>query len=353
MTRAPGTGETTSRTADRVDRRAAWHRASGRELWVLAGYFIALVALTDFFNVRLGVELLSLSVFLAALLISRMPLRFLRDWWFYLIGMVMWNLSGAIAAGSPFPWHLDFMLNLDRMVGLGHQPVEVVQLHLAAGDQLTWLDWLTAGIYNMHLSEPFIIGYFLWRVNRGVYFQFAAAALALLVLGFITFIVFPAVPPWLAAYQLVHLHGQYFSTRDWPALRSIGITHPVQYIQAHGHVYLPGIVNRFGPVLAAHPLPFHGTPIFYVFKLAGDKVAAFPSEHAAFPLLELLAVRLVSKRAAVFFGGWVLAVFFSVIYLGEHWVTDVLAGWVFSLVIFGFVHWYAAHRSLRQGAGGV
>ena len=57
MTRAPGTGETTSRTADRVDRRAAWHRASGRELWVLAGYFIALVALTDFFNVRLGVEL--------------------------------------------------------------------------------------------------------------------------------------------------------------------------------------------------------------------------------------------------------------------------------------------------------
>jgi membrane-associated phospholipid phosphatase len=81
-----------------------------------------------------------------------------------------------------------------------------------------------------------------------------------------------------------------------------------------------------------------------VFKLAGDKVAAFPSEHAAFPLLELLAMRLVSRRAAVFFGLWVLAVFFAVVYLGEHWVTDVLAGWAFSLIIFSAVRWYATRK---------
>lgn len=343
MTQAPGTGETAS-PAMPMERGSTWRRASHAELWVLAGYFLVLVALTDFFNVRLGVELLSLSVFVAALVVSRMPGLFLRDWWFLLVGIVMWNLSGAIAAGSPFPWHLEFMLNLDRIIGLGHQPVQVVQLHLSPAGQVTWLDWLTAGVYNMHLPEPFIVAYFLWRLNRAVYYQFAAAALALLVLGFAAFIFFPAVPPWLAAYQLVHLHGKYYSTGDWTALRNLGIAHPVQYIRAHGHTVLPGVVNRFGPVLAAHPLPFHGTPIFYVFKLAGDKVAAFPSEHAAFPLLELLALRLVSTRAAAVFGIWVLAVFFTVIYLGEHWVTDVLAGWAFSLIIFGAVRWYATTR---------
>jgi membrane-associated phospholipid phosphatase len=328
-----------------------WRRAGQGELWALGAYFIALVAVTDYFNVRLGVELLSLSVFVAALVITRAPVLFLRDWWFVVAGMVMWNLSGAIAAQSPFPWHLDFMLNLDRLIGLGHEPVQVVQQHLSTPGTLTVLDWLTAGAYNMHLAEPFIAGYFLWRLDRAVYCQFVAAALALLVLGLITFIVFPAVPPWLAAYDLVHMHGRYFSTRDWTLLHDLGIAHPVQYIQAHGHVYLPGVVNLFGPVLAAHPRPFHGTPIFYLFKLQGDPVAAFPSEHAAFPLLELLAFRLVSRRVAVVLLLWVLAVVFTVLYLGEHWVTDVLAGWIYSLVIFGFVRWYTTRRTHPPAAG--
>jgi PAP2 superfamily protein len=330
--------------------RLGWRRASTRELWFLGAYFFAIVAITDMLNVRLGVELLSLAVFLAAVMITRAPMQFLHDWWFVIAGMVMWNISGAIAAQSPFPWHLDFMLNLDRAIGLGHQPVHVIQTHLSATDTLNWLDWVTAIAYNMHLGEPFIAGYFLWRLNRAVYFQFATAALALLVLGLITFILFPAVPPWLAAYKLVHMNGKYFSTQDWTTLFNLGITHPVQYIDAHGRTHLPGIVNRFGPVLAAHPLPFHGTPIFYEFKLQGDPVAAFPSEHAAFPLMELLAFRLVNRRVAALLILWVLAVFFTVLYLGEHWVTDVLAGWAYSLVIFGFVRWYTTRQSSPEPA---
>jgi hypothetical protein len=334
--------------ASTTPRWASWRRASTQELWALAAYFTVLVAATDILNVRLGVELLSLSVFVAALAITRAPVQFLRDWWFVIAGMVMWNISGAIAAQSPFPWHLDFMFNLDRFVGFGHQPVQVIQTHLSTPDKLTWLDWVTAAIYNMHLAEPFIAGYFLWRLNRAVYLQFATAALALLVLGLITFILFPAVPPWLAAYKLVHLDGMYLSTQDWTTVFHLGIARPVQYIDAHGRSYVPGVINRFGPVLAAHPLPFHGTPIFYIFKLQGDPVAAFPSEHAAFPMMELLAFRLVNRRVAAMLTLWVLAVFFTVLYLGEHWITDVLAGWGYSLVIFGFVRWYTT-RGARPG----
>lgn len=330
--------------------KSTWRRASKRELWVLGAYFSAIVAVTDILNVRLGVEILSLAVFVAALAVTRAPLQFLHDWWFVIAGMVMWNISGAIAAQSPFPWHLDFMLTVDRAIGFGHQPVQIIQAHLATPDKLSWLDWVTSIVYNMHLGEPFIAGYFLWRLNRAVYFQFATGALALLVLGLITFILVPAVPPWLAAYKLVHMHGKYFSTRDWTTLFNLGITHPVQYIDAHGHAYLSGVINRFGPVLAAHPLPFHGTPIFYEFKLQGDPVAAFPSEHAAFPLMELLAFRLVNRRVAALLVLWVLAVFFTVLYLGEHWVTDVLAGWTYSLVIFGFVRWYTTRRGSPEPA---
>ncbi|HEX6507259.1 MAG TPA: phosphatase PAP2 family protein, partial [Chloroflexota bacterium] len=225
--------------------------ASRHELIILALYFGCAVALADALNVRLGVELLTVLVSVAALAISRRPRQFARDWWFFLAGLVLWNLSGPIAARSPFAPHLQPMLQLDDWIGFGHDPVAAVQHHLARSGHVGVLDVVTAVAYNLHLPEPYIAAYVLWRLRRDVYFQFAASALVLLVLGFVTFILFPAIPPWLSSRW-------YHSP--------------------------PGVFNGFGPVLHAHPLPFHGTPIFYFFHLSGDSVAAFPSEHAAFPL---------------------------------------------------------------------
>jgi membrane-associated phospholipid phosphatase len=312
-------------------------------------YFALLVGLTDLFNVRLGVELLSVSVFVAAWAVSRLPGQFIRDWWFLLVGLIMWNLSGPIAALSSFPSHLQFMLTVDRTLFLGHQPVRQIQLHLMS-PHVTWLDLLTAVAYNLHLAEPFIFGFLLWRLNRAVYFQFAASALILLVLGFITFILFPAVPPWMAAERLARIGGTYYTTSwtDLQSLRSLGYAHPYAYVTSHGHVYLPGVQNLFSRVLQWHPMPFHGTPLFYVFRFRGDAIAAMPSEHAAFPVLELLAFARVRRWYALPLGLWVAAVLFSVIYLGEHWVTDVVAGWLYAAVIFGAVTWLCSRPWLSD-----
>lgn len=282
------------------------------ELGVLAVYFALVVVLADALNVRLGVELLTLMAVGAGVIVTRRPIDFLRDWWFLLIGLVMWNLSGPIAARSPFPWHLDFMLAFDRALFLGRDPVYVVQHAFWKPQHIGPLEVASSVVYNMHLAEPYIAGYFLWRLNRSLFFQFAAATLVLLVLGLVTFILFPAVPPWLAAKEF-------------------------------GKVV--GVKNLFSQALLWHPLSFHGSPIFTLFKLRGDLVAAFPSEHAAFPLLELLAFYGISKRTAWFFVPWIAAVTFSVVYLGEHWVADVVAGWLYALVI-----WFAI-RAIVRAAG--
>lgn len=291
-----------------ADSIGGWKEASRLELSVLGMYFLTLIVVSDVLNLRLGVEVMTAAVVFASILISRMPGLFLRDWWVFALGLVLWNLSGPIAASSPFAHHLDFMLNTDRFLFFGRDPTEIVQHNLAPTAGIGALDWLTAIAYNLHVPELYITGYFLWRVSRTVYLQFVAAALILLVVGFISFILFPAVPPWLAS-------------------------------KSYGK--LPFVTNRFGPVLHANPLPFHGTPLFYIFKFKGDAVAAFPSEHAAFPLLELLAfARAAGRTVTIAFALWVAWVLLTILYLGEHWVTDALAGYLYALVIFGAVIWF-------------
>jgi len=299
-------------------RSPAIEPASRKELCTLGVYFAVTVLAADVLNVRLGVELMTVVVVLAAAFIARSFVAFCRDWWVFLLGLLLWNLSGPVAAQSTFPQHLGFMLNLDRLLFLGHQPVSWIQHHLATMGKVGPLDVLAAALYNMHLPEPYIAGFFLWRLQRAVFFQFVAASLLLLVLGFVTFILFPAVPPWLAGEPLRYVGNQYV-------------------VSAGGHTYLPGAFNGFGPVLHNHPLPFHGTPIFYLFHFVGDRVAAFPSEHAAFPLLECLAFACVSRRVAAGLAIWVLLIFGMILYLGEHWVTDALAGYVYAVAIWSGV----------------
>ena len=326
-----------------------WVPARRAELVALGIFFTLVILVSDLINVRPGIEFCIVMVSIAGVAISRLGMQFLRDWWFFLVGMVMWNLSGPVAAQSPFPWHLDFMYNTDRSMFLGHSPVAMLHDAMHPGGSLGPLDYLTAAGYNLHLPEPFIVSYFLWRLNRAIFFQFVAATLLLLVIGLIVFILFPAVPPWLAGQPLVRFEGQYL--KPWVAAAS-GYPGGLHAAWQHTRVLLPDITNRFSLVLASHPLPFVGSPLFYIFKFRGDQVAAFPSEHAAFPLLEYFAIRAAVPGIAWAMALWVLFVLFTIVYLGEHWVTDALAGYVLAIVVWMFVRWYTARRSAQTTGTG-
>ena len=55
-------------------------------------------------------------------------------------------------------------------------------------------------------------------------------------------------------------------------------------------------------------------------------------------------------RAAWIAFAWSMLVAFSVIYLGEHWGIDVLAGWVFAALCWGaLMHFVVPHvAALRE-----
>jgi len=89
--------------------------------------------------------------------------------------------------------------------------------------------------------------------------------------------------------------------------------------------------------LISTTLPSYISP--YYQNLNPNPVAAFPSLHAAFPFVSFLALRAVFPRAAWFAFGWCVLVWWSVVYLGEHYAVDVFGG-----VLLAAASWFAMMR---------
>ncbi|HUC35004.1 MAG TPA: phosphatase PAP2 family protein, partial [Gaiellaceae bacterium] len=69
--------------------------------------------------------------------------------------------------------------------------------------------------------------------------------------------------------------------------------------------------------------------------------AAVPSLHAAWPLIGLLVIRRYKLPGWLFWTQLALTigVCFAIVYTGEHYVVDIVAGFAFALAAWWLVHW--------------
>lgn len=79
-----------------------------------------------------------------------------------------------------------------------------------------------------------------------------------------------------------------------------------------------------------HPIDL---PSIYRF-FGANLVAAVPSLHAAYPWLTFLFVRKYFKRTGTLFIPYVLGVWFAIVYLGEHYVFDIIIGVLYSQLVY-------------------
>jgi membrane-associated phospholipid phosphatase len=85
---------------------------------------------------------------------------------------------------------------------------------------------------------------------------------------------------------------------------------------------------------------------YYYSHLNPNPVAAMPSLHAAYPTLVLLALRRYRKTYFWFFLPYPLLVWLSTVYLGEHYVIDVIAGAAYAFAAYFVVYNFATVRRL-------
>jgi membrane-associated phospholipid phosphatase len=158
-------------------------------------------------------------------------------------------------------------------------------------------DYMGAFFYSLHFFAPTIFAFILWKVSPKNYWKYTVAFGICTYGALITFLFYPVAPPWLD-----------------PGLASQGVTRILT-----------------GSVDASLGIPVYKTLFDF---LSPNLYAAFPSMHSALPfLISLFAIKIWKKKALPILI-FPVGVWFSAVYLGEHYVVDVLGGIAYAVVAF-------------------
>jgi hypothetical protein len=189
------------------------------------------------------------------------------------------------------------MIRADELL-FGYLPTIKLQASLFDGVTLHWYDYMAVTLYISHFVIPMVVAFIFWIYDRKIFKSFTMTFLLLSYLAFFTFILFPAMPPWMASNQ----------------------------------GYIPPLKKIMDQVMAsfAHPID---VPSVYRF-FGANLVAAVPSLHAAYPLLIFLFLHKKFKSWALLSLPYVFGVWFAVMYLGEHYAIDVIIGIIYACVAY-------------------
>jgi PAP2 superfamily len=271
--------------------------ATRRALGALLIGYAALLASEAVVNGSLPSVAYLLMAMFGVALCANVATRFARDWTLVAAGVAAYMLSGRYAQEVGMHVHYTPQVDADRVLGLGSVPSEWLQQHLYKG-RTGMLEVFAVVMYVSHFFAPLALGFYLWmrRLGRG-FAELMFALLATSILADVVFVLYPTAPPWLAAQHggLVHVH----------------------------HILRQSLLDLHLGTFAA----FIGDPQKY------NVVAAVPSMHAAFPVIGLVvALRYGLPRWLVGLqSAQLLGVLFAIVYLGEHYVVDALAGVVFAV----------------------
>ena len=222
---------------------------------------------------------------------------FLLDWLPVFIVLFAYDaIHNQLGAFLP-PAHTWPQIHADEALFGAPVPTVRMQQALYSGTHPHWWDFAALLVYTSHFVVPELIALLLWVRSRGVYLRFMTSFVAMTTLGYLTYVLFPAVPPWLASQ-----HGDLAPTHRL-----------VRELWDHlGHHTMAGL--------------FSGSNIY------ANDVAAIPSLHAAYPVMIALFFWPRSGRVVrVVLALYAAAMALALVYSAEHFVVDIALGWLYAI----------------------
>ena len=190
--------------------------------------------------------------------------------------------------------HIDYPVKADTALGLGTPPtLRLQRLFSHPGEIQTYEKVLVWAHWIWFLVPHTAVTWVLLR-RRDQFPSAAAMTYAVFDLGAVVYWVLPTAPPWYAAER-----GR-FDDGQTPRIRRMMIEYGAQFWK-----------HRWGPLYSS---------------LAGNPLAAMPSLHFA---TSVIAARILGRTGRVAGAvGWTYAgtLGLALVYLGEHYLTDLIAG---------------------------
>ena len=275
--------------------RTTW--SNGSVVFIVFGLYITVLTVALIvLGVGIEPDRYFFILLLPVLLMGRAR-RYLMDWVPFLLLLFSYEFLRGMAPILGAHVHYLFSIRTDSLV-FSTVPTVALQSWFYHPGSPHLYDYVATVVYFMHFVTPLSFALLLWLRSYAQFKNFMAAFVLLSYAALVTYVLFPAAPPWLAAQ----------------------------------HSYLPPVHQVLADTLKAFPARLSLPGIYQAFN--PNPVAAIPSVHAAYPTLMLLfAVRYFGKRGLAIFP-YVASVWLAVIYMGEHYVIDVLIGIVYSLIAY-------------------
>ena len=242
---------------------------------------------------------------------SRDEMRLMvRDWIALVVIYMIYDYSRGTADQLGIGVNYTLPRDIDRFMFLGRDPNVWMQSLLLRSD-VRWYDVGGSIIYMLHFVLPVIPLAMLRVRNRAEWLRYVRRFALTLYIAVGCFIVFPSAPPWMAA-------------RD-------GYLKPVYRITGRGWWELnlktvSKTLDRGAAVL--------------------NSVAAMPSLHAGMSMLVALwFTRNAPRWVRIVAMAYPVAMMFTLVYFGEHWVIDCFVGWLVVFAAFAIADRWEKRRT--------
>ncbi len=241
------------------------------------------------------------------------------EWLPFVLLLAVYDLLRGRADGLLFSTWYRPQLEADSILFGGNVPTVWLQDRLWHGTtDVRWYDYATWAVYMSYFAATYLLAGLLWFFARERFRRYVGSVVLLAGMAFTTFALFPAAPPWLAS--------------------GVGELEPT--------------TRLIGPVSGHIPfLSFSFEGLYERGAEYSNPVAAVPSLHAAYTLLFTLFLWRFARWARPLLALYPLGMAFALVYAAEHYFSDILLGWAYTLVAVWVVGRVAASVSRRADPG--
>ena len=229
-----------------------------------------------------------------------LPRTDFRTFCLYILAFSLFNGLRTVADETGNPWQYTYVIEAEKLLVLGVVPTVWLQDRLYETGRMTTLEWASVGVYASYFTGHFILGAIVWAVRRDFLFTYVSVVAVTLAIGLAIYFLVPTAPPWLAA-----------NAGELPNVARISAL-------ANSEVWADAYERG-------------------AYVAGANDVGAMPSLHTA--LTAVVAMTLWRMHRVLGVIGWLYvgAMGFSLMYLGEHYLVDVLAGVAVAALAWHFV----------------